>query len=182
MGRLIFSAIMSLDGFTADEQGNFDWAAPDEEVHGFVNELDRAVGTDLYGRRMYETMAYWETGGDDSEIERDFAQSWRAKDKVVYSRSLNKASSARTRIEREFDPDAVRAMKESAEKDISIGGPHLAAQAIAAGLVDELQLFVVPVLVGAGNRALPDLKARLSLLEERRFKNGTVFLRYGVDV
>jgi dihydrofolate reductase len=181
MAKLIYLTIMSLDGFIADEDGNFDWAAPDEEVHRFVNDLYRTVGTDLYGRRMYETMVYWETGGDDSDIERDFAQLWRAKDKVVYSRSLERAASARTRIEREFDPDAVRAMKESAAKDLGIGGPHLAAQAIEAGLVDELQLFVVPVLVGAGNHALPNLKARLALREEHRFQNGTVFLRYEIE-
>jgi dihydrofolate reductase len=181
VAKLIYSTIMSLDGFIADEDGNFDWAAPDEEVHRFVNDLERPVGTFLLGRRMYETMVYWETGGDDSEIERDFAQIWRATDKVVYSRSLESAASARTRLEREFDPDSVRAMKESVTKDVSIGGPHLAAQAIEAGLVDELQLFVVPVLVGAGNRALPNLKARLALREERRFENGTVFLRYEIE-
>ena len=181
MGRLIYSTIMSLDGFIADERGNFDWAAPDEEVHRFINELERPVGTYLYGRRMYETMVYWETGGDDSDIEREFARLWRAADKIVYSRTLQKVSSGRTRIERDFDVAAVRRLKESAGKDITVGGPELAAQALTAGLVDELQLFVVPVIVGAGNRALPaGLKAKLTLLEERRFGNGTVFLRYEV--
>ncbi len=181
MGRLIYSTIMSLDGFIADERGNFDWAAPDEEVHRFINELERPVGTYLYGRRMYETMVYWETGGDELDFGREFASIWRATDKVVYSRTLQKVSSGRTRIERDFDVAAVRRLKESAGKDITVGGPELAAQALTAGLVDELQLFVVPVIVGAGNRALPaGLKAKLTLLEERRFGNGTVFLRYEV--
>ena len=155
MGRLIYSTIMSLDGFIADERGNFDWAAPDEEVHQFINELERPVGTYLYGRRMYETMVYWETGGDDSDIEREFARLWRAADKIVYSRTLQKASSARTRIERELEPDEVRRLKASAAKDITVAGPELAGQALQSGLVDELQLFVVPGIVGAGNRALP---------------------------
>ncbi len=172
---------MSLDGFVADENGNFEWAEPDEVVHRFVNDLERSVGTYLFGRRMYETMVYWETQGEDTDYTRDFAAIWRATDKVVFSRTLREASSARTRIEREFDPGAVRAMKESAVKDLAVGGSHLAAQAIEAGLVDELQLFVVPVLVGAGNRALPGLSARLALLEERRFGNGTVFVRYRID-
>jgi len=173
--------IMSLDGFVSDEDGNFDWAEPSEEVHRFVNDLQRSVGTSLYGRRMYETMVYWETQGEETDFSRDYAGIWRATDKVVYSHSLENASSARTRIEREFDLVAVRAMKESATRDISIGGPHLAAEALRAGLVDELQLFVVPAVVGAGNRALPNLEARLELLEERRFGNGTVFLRYGIE-
>ena len=170
---------MSLDGFIADESGNFDWAAPDEEVHRFVNELERPVGTSLYGRRMYGTMVYWETGGEESDIERDFAQIWRSADKVVYSRTLERVSSARTRIERDFDPEAVRRLKASASKDMSVGGAELAGQALKAGLVDELQLFVVPVLVGGGARALPaGFAAELRLEEERRFSGGTVFLRY----
>jgi len=182
LAGLIYSAIMSLDGFIADEHGNFDWAAPDEEVHRFVNELERTVGTYLYGRRMYEMMVYWETEGDDSDVTRDFATIWRATDKVVYSRTLQQASSARTRVEREFDPEAVRRLKEEASKDITVGGPELAGQALRAGLVDELQLFVVPAIVGAGNRALPaDLRAKLALRDERRFGNGTVFLRYEID-
>ena len=181
MAKLIYLAISSLDGFVADEHGNFDWAAPDEEVHRFINELERPVGTYLYGRRMYETMVYWETGGDDSDIEREFARIWRAADKIVYSRTLQKASSARTRIERELEPDEVRRLKASAAKDITVAGPELAGQALQSGLVDELQLFVVPVVVGAGNRALPSgLTAQLALGEERRFGNGTVFLRYDV--
>jgi dihydrofolate reductase len=172
---------MSLDGFNADEKGNFDWAEPDEEVHRFANELERSVGTYLFGRRMYETMVYWETQGEDTDVTRDFAAMWRATDKVVYSRTLREASSARTRIERQFEPAAVLAMKESAAKNLAVGGPHLAAQALEAGLVDELQIFVAPALVGAGNRALPGLSARLALLEERRFGNGMVFLRYRID-
>ena len=181
MGKLIYSAIASLDGYIEDEDGKFDWAAPDDEVHAFVNDLERPVGTHLYGRRMYETMVYWETGGDDSDIEREFARLWRAADKIVYSRTLQKASSARTRIERELEPDEVRRLKASAAKDITVAGPELAGQALQSGLVDELQLFVVPVIVGAGNRALPArLKATLALRDERRFGSGTVFLRYDV--
>ena len=137
MARLIYSAIASLDGYIEDERGKFDWAAPDEEVHAFVNDLERPVGTYLYGRRMYETMAVWETMDDDEAVMRDYAQMWRAADKVVYSRTLDSAASSRTRIEREFDPDAVRGMKAAAERDISIGGPGLAAHAVEAGLVDE---------------------------------------------
>ncbi|HKW60569.1 MAG TPA: dihydrofolate reductase family protein [Candidatus Dormibacteraeota bacterium] len=179
MGDLIYSSIQSLDGFNADDNGNFNWAAPDEEVHSFVNELLRPVGTYLYGRRMYEIMVYWETGGESSEIEREFAGIWRSADKIVYSRTLDHTSSARTRIERGFDPDAVRALKDSSAKDLAVGGPHLAAQALAAHLVDELQLFVCPVLVGAGNRALP-IRTLISvqLTEQRTFGNGTIFLRY----
>ncbi len=170
---------MSLDGFIADERGNFDWAAPDEEVHRFVNELERPVGTYLYGRRMYETMVYWETGGEESDFTREFARIWRATDKVVYSRTLPSVSSARTRIERDFDAEAVLRMKDSASRDMTVGGAELAGQALKAGLVDELQMFVVPVIVGAGNKALPaDVFVSLRLAEERRFGNGTLFLRY----
>ena len=173
---------MSLDGYIADENGNFDWAAPDEEMHRFVNELERSVGTFLYGRRMYETMVYWETGGAEPDFARDFAAIWRAADKVVYSRTLERVSSARTRIERDFDVDAVRAMKASAGRDITVGGPELAGQALKAGLVDELQLLIVPVVVGGGKKALPaGVFRRLALVQERRFTNGAVFLRYGVD-
>jgi len=179
VGRLIFSIITSLDGYISDEHGNFDWAEPDAEVHQYVNDLEREVGTLLYGRRMYETMVWWETEGDDNEVGRQFAEQWRAADKVVYSRTLDRPSSAKTRVEREFDVDAVRAMKVAATADLAVGGPELAGQALKAGLVDEVQLFVVPYLVGGGHRALPDgLFLKLALSEERRFGNGTVFLRY----
>jgi dihydrofolate reductase len=184
VARLIYSAIASLDGYVADENGNFDWAAPDEEVHAFVNELERPVGTYLYGRRMYEVMTYWETAGsaaDEHPVARDFAEIWRAADKVVYSRTLEQASSARTRIEREFDPDAVRQLLAEAGRDVGVGGPELAAQAFAAGLVDECQMFLAPVLVGAGKRALPQgIFTKLELLDERRFGSGVVYLRYGI--
>jgi dihydrofolate reductase len=185
VARLIYSAIASLDGYVADEAGNFDWAAPDEEVHAFVNELERPVGTYLYGRRMYETMAAWETPEalpEHTPATREFAELWQAADKVVYSRTLAAVTTGRTRIEREFDPAAIQRLKGSAEQDLTVGGPELAAHALAAGLVDELQLFLVPVVVGGGKRALPDgLFVPLELLEERRFEGGTVFLRYRVQ-
>jgi dihydrofolate reductase len=183
--KLIYSTIASLDGYVADADGNFEWAAPDEEVHGFVNDLEREVGTYLYGRRMYETMAVWETMQLQPELSpamADFARVWQAADKIVYSTTLGEASSARTRVERVFDPEAVRRLKATAERDVTVGGPGLAAAAIAAGLVDELQLLVVPVVVGAGTRSLPDgVRLDLELRAERRFGNGTVFLRYAVS-
>jgi dihydrofolate reductase len=181
MAKLIFSAITSLDGYVADQDGDFDWAAPDEEVHTFVNDLERPVGTYLYGRRMYDVMAAWETmpTTDEPPHVQDFAEIWRAADKVVYSRSLEAVSTPRTRIERGFDPEAVRQLKEQSRADLTVGGPHLAARAIEAGLVDECQLFLSPVVVGAGTRALPDrVRLELELLEERRFGSGVVFLRY----
>jgi dihydrofolate reductase len=181
MAKLIYSAIMSLDGYTADEQGNFDWAAPDEEVHRFVNDLERPVGTYLYGRRMYEVMSPWETMGtpDQSPVTVDFARIWQAADKIVYSRALETVSTARTRLERQFDPEAVRQLKATTEPDISVGGPHLAAQAIQAGLVDEYHLFLTSTVVGGGNQALPDhVRLDLDLQDERRFTSGVVFLRY----
>jgi dihydrofolate reductase len=182
MAKLIYSAIASLDGYVADEKGNFDWAAPDEEVHSFVNELVRPIGSHLYGRRMYEVMAYWETVdtvADLSSVEQDFAEIWQAADKIVYSRTLETVSTARTLIERDFDPDAVRQLKAAAGRDISVGGPELAGQAIEAGLVDEFHLFVTPSVVGGGNRSLPDgLRVTLELLDERRFGNGVVYLHY----
>ena len=183
MARLIYSAIASLDGYVADEDGNFDWAAPDEEVHSFVNELERLVGIYLYGRRMYEVMVYWETAdtlADQSPPpERDFAEIWKEAEKIVYSKTLEQASRARTRIEREFDPEAVRRLKTSAERDLSVGGPDLAAQAIKARLVDELHLFVTPIIVGGGIPWLPDrVRVKLELLDERRFGSGVVYLRY----
>ncbi len=182
MAKLIYSAITSLDGYVADEDGNFDWAAPDEEVHAFVNDLERPVGTYLYGRRMYEVMLAWETvdtGPDQSPVTRDFAEIWRAADKIVYSKTLETVSSARTRIERAFDPGAVRHMKASPGRDITVGGPDLAADALEAGLVDECHLFLTPVVVGGGNPALPDgVRLKLELLDERRFGNGVVHLHY----
>jgi dihydrofolate reductase len=181
MARLIYTALTSLDGYIADQDGRFDWAEPDEEVHSFVNDLARPVGTHLYGRRMYEVMIAWETmelSGEPPPIE-DFAEIWRAADKVVYSRSLEEASSARTRIEREFDPEAVRKLKASASSDLAVGGPNLAAHAFEAGLVDECHLFLAPIVVGGGKQALPDdVRLPLELLDERRFGNGMVFLRY----
>ncbi len=166
----------------ADEDGNFDWAEPDEEVHAFVNDLERPVGTYLYGRRMYEVMVFWETAhtlADQSPVVQDFAQIWQAADKIVYSKTLETASSARTRIERDFDHEAVRQMKASAGRDMTVGGPELAAQAIKAGLVDEYHLFVSPVVVGGGNQSLPNgVRLKLELLDERRFGNGVVHLHY----
>jgi dihydrofolate reductase len=181
MAKLIYSALTSLDGYLADEEGNFDWAMPDEEVHTFINDLERPVGTHLYGRRMYETMVYWETAHTvaDHPVEQDFAQIWRAAEKVVYSNKLETVSSARTRIERAFDPDAIRQMKASAERDISVGGPDLAAQAFGERLVDECHLFLAPIVIGGGKRALPEgVRVVLELLDERRFGNGMVYLHY----
>jgi dihydrofolate reductase len=184
VANLIYSTISSLDGYVADEDGNFDWAAPDEDVHTFVNDLERKVGTYLYGRRMYEVMRYWETAHavtDLPPVEQDYAQIWRAADKAVYSRTLETVSSARTRIERNFDPEAVRQMKAQAERDISVGGPDLAAQAFRAGLVDECHLFVTPVLVGGGKRSLPgNVRLELELLDERTFEGGVVHLHYSI--
>ena len=182
MVKLIYSAITSLDGYVADERGGFDWAAPDEEVHTFVNDLERRVGTYLYGRRMYEVMVYWETAHtilDHPPSAQDFAGIWKAADKIVYSKTLEKVSSARTRIERDFDPEAVRQMKALAESDITVGGPELAAQAINAGLVDEYHLFVAPIVVGGGKQTLPNnVRLELELLDERRFASGVVHLHY----
>jgi dihydrofolate reductase len=182
LAKLIYSAISSLDGYVADEDGNFDWAAPGEEVHSFVNDLERSVGTYLYGRRMYEVMVFWETVdivGAQSPAVRDFAEIWRAADKVVYSRTLEAVSSERTRLERAFDPEAVRRMKAAAEHDLGVGGSELAAQAIKAGLVDEYHLFLTPVVVGGGTRSLPEnARLKLELLDERRFGNGVVYLHY----
>ena len=184
MARLIYSAITSLDGYVADERGNFEWAAPDQELHAAVNDLLRPVGTQLYGRRMYEVLAAWETwptGPDEPPVTNDFAGIWRAADKVVYSRTLERAASARTRIERSFDPEAVRRLKETAGHDLSIGGPELAGLALRAGLVDECHLFLHPVLVGGGRRSLPDgLRAGLELRGVRRFGSGAVHLHYRV--
>jgi dihydrofolate reductase len=182
MARLIYSAITSLDGYVADEDGNFDWAAPDEDVHAFVNDLERQIGTCLYGRRMYEVMGFWETVRPDAgrpPVERDYAEIWQAADKVVYSRTLETPSSARTRIEHDFDVAAVGRLKASSERDISIGGPELAAHAFRAGLIDECHMFLTPVVVGGGRKSLPsDVRVNLELLDERRFGNGVVHLHY----
>ncbi len=181
MAKLISSAITSLDGYIADEDGSFDWAVPDEEVHAFVNDLARPLGTYLYGRRMYETMVYWETAhtAADHPVEQDFAEIWQAAEKVVYSKTLETVSSARTRIERAFEPDAIRGTKASAERDISVGGADLAAQAFRARLVDECHLFLAPIVIGGGKRALPEsVRVGLELLDERRFGNGMIYLRY----
>ncbi len=186
MASLIYSAITSLDGYTTDKQGKFDWAAPDQEVHSFANDLARPIGTHLYGRRMYETMVYWETAHTiplQQAFEKDFAKTWQAADKIVYSKTLNAVASARTRIEQNFDPEAVRHMKSTAGRDISISGPNLAAQAIKAGLVDEIHLLVAPIVVGGGQRSLPDnVRLKLELLHERRFGSGVVYLRYRTTI
>jgi dihydrofolate reductase len=182
VAKLIYMTIASLDGYVADEGGKFDWAVPDEEVHAFVNDLARPIGTHLYGRRLYEVMVGWETMHtlpDQTPETLDFAAIWQAAEKVVYSRTLETGSTARTRIERDFDPDAVRQLKAETERDISIGGATLAAEAIRAGLVDELHVIVNPIVVGGGTPSLPDgVRWELELLDERRFANGVAYLRY----
>ena len=181
MAKLIYLTITSLDGYVADEDGKFDWGEPDEEVHTFINDLARPVGTHLYGRRMYEVLVAWEnlSLADQPPYIRDFAEIWRAADKIVYSKTLETVSSARTRLERDFDPEAVRELKASADRDLAVAGPELAGQAIKAGLVDELQLVVAPIMVGGGTEALPSgVRQELELLDERRFGNGMAFLRY----
>jgi dihydrofolate reductase len=181
MAKLIYSIITSLDGYIEDEEGRIGWGAPDEEVSSFVNDLERSVGTYLYGRRLYETMVYWETvqtPADDLH-ERDFTALWRAADKIVYSTSLATVSSAKTRLERTFDPNVIQEMKSSQERDITVGGPNLAAQAFKAGLVDECQLFLTPIVLGGGKPALPsNVRLALELLSERHFRSGVVFLHY----
>jgi dihydrofolate reductase len=185
VAKLIYSNIASVDGYIEDEDGKFDWAMPSDEVHAFENDLTRPLGTHLYGRRLYETMRFWESDDpsfDESPVYRDFASLWRAADKIVYSRTLEKPSTARTRIEREFDPEAVRELKDGADRDLAVGGPGLAAQAFRAGLVDEVHLVLVPVIVGGGKRALPeDVRVNLDLLGERRFGDGAVHLHYAVN-
>jgi dihydrofolate reductase len=182
VAELIYMTIASLDGYVADEDGNFEWAKPDEAVHAFVNDLERRIGTHLYGRRLYELMTGWETMHtlpDQTRQTLDFAAIWQAADKVVYSRTLETVSSARTRIERDFDPEAVRQMKAEADRDITVGGASLAAEAMRAGLVDQLHVIVNPIVVGGGTPSLPDgVRLRLELLDERRFANGVVYLRY----
>jgi dihydrofolate reductase len=181
VGKLIYSALTSLDGYVADRDGNFDWAEPDEEVHTFVNDLARPVGTFLFGRRMYEVLVAWETMETAAmpPYIQDFASIWRTADKIVYSSNLTAVSSAKTKVERAFDPDVVRRMKAESERDLAVGGPTLAAEAIRAGLVDEFQLFLTPILVGGGTASLPDgVRISLDLMDERRFGNGTALLRY----
>ncbi len=182
MAKLIYATITSLDGYTEDKVGRFDWGAPDEQVSSFVNDLERSAGTYLYGRRMYETMLFWETVqdlADEPPCVRDFTEMWKAADKIVYSKSLEAVSSARTRIVREFDPGVIQGMKSTLERDITVAGPNLAAQAFRAGLVDECQLFVTPIVLGGGKPSLPnDVRLELELLGERRFRSGVVFLHY----
>lgn len=185
MGKLIYSAIASLDGYVEDAHGRFDWAAPDEEVHAFANDLERSIGTAIYGRRMYETMVFWETAGVDDdapEVIRDYASLWRGTDKVVISRTLEAATSERTRIERDLDPVAIRRLADGSQKDVSIGGAELAGQALAAGIVDELHLLLVPVVVGGGKRALPDgVTAQLRLIETKGLSGGVVYAHHAVE-
>jgi len=182
MAHLIYSAISSLDGYIEDMEGKFDWAAPDEEVHRFINDLERAAGTYLLGRRMYETMLVWETDPNlaaDSPITRDYAEIWQAANKIVYSRTLETVSTRKTQLERTLDLESIRQLKEAVEQDILIGGPELAAHVFRAGLIDECHLFLTPIMVGGGKQSLPDnVRIELELLEERRFGTGMVFLRY----
>jgi dihydrofolate reductase len=184
VARLRFAAICSLDGYVNDERGNFDWSAPDEEVHAFANDLERGIGTHLLGRRMYEVLAVWDTmptGPDQPAAIREFAEVWRTTDKVVYSGTLEDVRSARTRIERTFEPEAVRRMKAEAREDLSVGGPTLAAEAFRSGLVDDVHLFLNPVVIGSGTRALPGgVRLDLDLVDEHRFANGVVHLHHAV--
>jgi dihydrofolate reductase len=182
MAKLVYSAIASADGYIEDASGDFQWGAPDDEVLSFLNDLERPVGTYLYGRRMYETMLYWENAdalSGASPLDQEWAGIWRAADKIVFSTTLTTASTARTRIEPGFDPGLVRRLKEAADRDLTVGGANLAGQALKAGLVDEVQLFLVPVIVGGGKRALPDgIRADLELRETRQFTSGVVYLSY----
>jgi dihydrofolate reductase len=182
MARLLYTTIASLDGYVADSSGAFDWAAPDTEVHAFVNDLERDVGTYLCGRRLYEVMAYWETAATDGDgIEHDYARIWQAADKVVYSRTSTEVTTARTTLERDFDPAVVARFVADADRDVSVGGPTLAAQALRAGIVDEVALLRVPVVVGGGTASLPDgIRLDLDLLDARRFTGGTTYARYAV--
>jgi dihydrofolate reductase len=184
VARLVYSFLASLDGYVEDADGGFGWAAPGEEAHAFVNELERGVGTYLYGRRMYETMAVWETDpafAEDSPVTREFAAIWQQAEKVVYSTTLAEAATSKTRIERRFDADGVRQLKAAADSDLAVGGAQLAGQALAAGLVDECHVFLAPVVVGGGKRALPDgVRLDLELTDERRFADGMAYLRYAI--
>jgi dihydrofolate reductase len=182
MAKLIYISNVSLDGYIEDEHGSFNWTAPDDEVFAFITDLVRSVGTHLYGRRLYDTMAVWETDSAlaaQSELMGDFADVWQAAEKVVYSTTLDAVSTAKTKLERNFDPDSVRDMKASATSDLTVGGANLAAHAFKAGLVDECHLFIAPVLLGGGKPSLPSgTRAELELLDERRFNNGVVYLRH----
>ena len=182
MAKLIYAALTSLDGYVADEAGNFDWAVPDEAVHAFINGLSRPIGTYLYGRKMYETMAVWETPdvfADGAPVLLEFAQIWQAAEKVVYSTTLQTVSTGKTRLERRFEPDVVRRLKASATRDVAVGGPTLAGHAIRAGLVDEYHQFIAPIIVGGGKPYLPgNVHVKLELLDERSFENGMVHVRY----
>jgi dihydrofolate reductase len=184
VGRLIYSTQVSLDGFIEDRSGSFGWSEPDDEVHAYINDVLRPIGTHLYGRRLYDVMVFWETVPDDSSVppvQRDFGRVWRGADKVVYSRTLDRPASGRTTLEREFDPDAVRRLKAESDADLLVGGAELAGAALRAGLVDEVGLFVFPLLLGGGRSAWgEDVRARLELREERRFGGGIVHLRYDV--
>ena len=186
MARLLYSAITSVDGFVADERGNFDWAAPDEEVHQFVNDREREIGTYLLGRRMYDVMKFWETADaqpDEPPVFYDYARIWRSAEKIVYSASLDRVTTARTRLERRFDAEAVRLLKAHAPADLSVGGSHLAAEALRAGLVDELHLYLTPHVIGRGNAALKeDVRLRLELVDQRRFASGVVYLAYRISL
>jgi dihydrofolate reductase len=183
MAKLIYAVLSSLDGYTADADGDFSWAEPDAQVHAYVNDLERPIGTYLYGRRLYEVMTYWETADSNADhpVEEDFARIWKAADKVVYSRTLSGASTAKTRIESAFDPARIREMKAGADRDLSIGGAELAGQALRAGLVDECHFFLAPVVVGGGTRSLPDgVRLSLELVDEHRFDAGFVHMHYRV--
>jgi len=184
MAKLIYTAITSVDGYIEDENGNFEWGIPNEQVHCFINNLERSIGLYLYGRRMYEVMDAWEkasTFSDQPPFIQEFAYIWQAADKIVFSKTMNAVSSARTRIERDFVPDAIREMKLQAAKEISVGGPELASHAFIAGLVDECHIFLAPIVVGGGKRFLPDtLHLKLELLDENCFNNGMVHLHYQV--
>lgn len=181
MSKLIYSAITSLDGYVADESGTFDWAMPDEEVHAFINDLERPIGTYLYGRKMYETMVVWSTMNVENEPDcmRDYAQIWKAADKIVYSKTLKKVSSSKTFIKTNFEPQDIKRLKQSSTSDLAIGGPQIAAEAIKAGLVDEYHQFIAPVIIGSGNAWLPDnVRINLELVDQKRFPNGFIYLRY----
>ena len=184
MARLIYVSNVSLDGYIEDAEGNFDWTAPSDEYFAFITDVVRPVGTYLYGRRLYQTMAVWETVpalATQSELMGDFANVWQAAEKVVYSTTLDVVPTAKTKLEHLFDPDAVRAMKASATSDLIVGGAELGAHAFRAGLVDECHLFIVPVIVGGGKPSLPtDMRVELELLDERRFASGAIYLRYRI--